>query len=211
MAVVKFEALKWLAGRIACAIPELDGRICVGQSPPNHGLTFPSLAIVPVGKWRRIVYQDDDQVFYQSPGRIVVELGRHEVMVQLQIGCATPSERYTLEQRVEMEVFDATEGHPGIVFGGVPALAEEFGDVQVSAELDDDEWNDLKAFQGQSWSYMDARLFVPMLAIRKGFTIHEVVLGLTDDFASTVTPSSFNTDPNIERVTVNEDGTISPE
>lgn len=211
MAVVKIEALRWLRERIECAIPELVGKVCVGQSPPNHALGFPSLAIIPAGPWRLRIDQDDDQVFVPAPGRVIVRLGYHEVRVQLQLCTATPEERYELAQRIEMEVFQATEMHPGIVYGNVTALAEDFGEVEASAELDDEEWQDGKAFGGQSWSYIAVRVFVPALATRKGvYSMKTIKLGLTDVFGSTVTSSSFNTDTDIERVTVDEDGTISP-
>lgn len=211
MAVVKIEALRWLRERIMCAIPELDGKVCVGQAPPNHGLGFPSLAIIPVGKWRFYPDQEGDDVFQPGPGRSIVRLGRHEVMVQLQLACNTPDERYELAQRVEMNVFQATEGHPGIVYGNVVPLAEDFGKVEASAELDDEEWHDGKAFGGQSWSYITARVFCPALGTRHGvYSMKEIQLGLTDVFTSDVTATSFSTDPTIERVTVAEDGTISP-
>lgn len=211
MAVVKIEALRWLRERIECAIPELAGHICVGQAPPNHQLGTTSLAIVVAGPWRFRVDQDDDQVFVPAPGRVVVRLGYHEVRVQLQLVAPTPDERYELAQRIEMEVFNATEMHPGIVYGNVAPLAEDFGEVEASAELEDEEWIDGKAFGGQSWSYIAAKVFVPALATRAGvYSMKTIKLGLTDVFDSTVTPSSFNTDPSIERVTVAEDGTISP-
>lgn len=211
MAVVKIEALRWLRTLIECAIPELAGKVCVGQSPPNHQLGFPSLAITPIGKWRFFPDQEDDQVFVPAPDRVIVRLGRHEVMVQLQLAATTPDERYELAQRVEMEVFQATEGHPGIAFGDVLPLAEDFGAVQASAEMEDEEWHDGKAFGGQSWSYLEVRVSVPALGTRKGvYAMKELQLGLTDVFGVDVTASSFSTDPTIERVTVADDGTISP-
>jgi hypothetical protein len=208
--VIKLEALQLLADRITCAIPELAGHVCVGQAPPNHELAFPSLAICPAGRWRYLPDQDDDVVAAPQPDVAVVRLGRHEVLLQLQLATATQGDRYRLEQEIE-QVFFATEMHPGIVYGEVSTLAECFGRFQASFMLDGEEWEDGKAFAGQAWSYILVQATIPALARRAGvYEIKEIRLGLTEVFGSTVTPASFNTDPTIERVSIDDDGTVTP-
>lgn len=209
MAVIKLEALRYLADRITCAVPALEGHVCVGQAPPNHGLGFPSLAIIPAGRWRFMADQDDDQVASPDPSRVVCRIGYHEVTLQLQLATATPAERYQLEQDIE-QAFFATEGHAGIIFGDVRACEEDFGAFEASFLLESDTWQDAKAFQGQSWSYLEVLGHIPALVSRGAtYSMNEIRLGLTEVFGSSVTAASFTTDNDIERVLVGDDGTIT--
>ena len=210
MAVVKIEALKYLADLLKAAIPELEGKICVGQAMPNHDLAFPSLAIVPVGRWRFIPDQDgDDTGVSPLPDRVVMNVGRHDVTIQLQLACATQDQRYELEQQIE-RFFLGTELHPGVVFGAVNACEDDVGEFVASFMLDDSEWQDGKAFQQQSWSYIDVLASIPALVTRAGvYTMNEIQLGLTEVFSPNPTSATFTTDATIERIVVQDDGSIT--
>ena len=208
MAIIKIEALKYLAAELATLVPELEGHICVGAALPNHDLALPSLAIVPAGGWRWSADQEDE-VGSLGPDRAVVRVGVHEVTLQLQLSAATPEERYVLEQAIE-QAFFATEGHAGIIFGDVKACEDDFGVFQASFMLDETTWRDGKAFTNQLWSYLEVHGSIPALATRAGaYAMNEIRLGLTEVFDTTVTIATFTTDTDIERVRVNADGTIT--
>src|ERR1041385_5148597 len=97
MAVVRLEALRALECAITQAVPELAGRICPWPGLPNHNLMFPSLAIVPV-RWR---YMPDQAWagFSPSPSSVVMNVGKHEALIQLRLVDATPAGRAPIEER----------------------------------------------------------------------------------------------------------------
>lgn len=209
MAVIKLEALRYLRDRIVCAVPELDGKICVGQALPNHDLEFPSLAIVPAGRWAFYPDQEDDAVFTPAPDRVVCRVGRHEITLQLQIGALSQEQRGELGQQVE-QLFYSQEGHPGIIYGAVTACAEEVGPFHASFMLESEDWEDSKAFENQLWSYIEVRASIPALATRFGaYSINELRMGLTEDFGLVVDAAVFNNSTKIARVRINADGTFT--
>lgn len=211
MAVIKVEALKFLAERIACAIPQLEGKICVLQAFPNHNLGFPSLAIVPAGKWRFYPDQDGDDVFAPQPGVAVFNIGRHEISLQLQLATASQDERGLYEQLIE-QCFYQEEFHPGVLYGAVKGCEEDVGPFTASYLFEGTSWEDDKAFQNQSWSYIEVTGSIPALVSRRGiYRIQELQLGLTEVFGTTITAETFNTDSDVERVDIGEDGSITPQ
>jgi len=208
VAIIKIEALKYLAAELERLVPELEGLICVGQATSNEELRQPSLAIIPAGGWRWSPDQEDE-VGSLGPDRAVVRVGVHEVTLQLQLTAASPEARYVLEQAIE-QAFFATEGHAGIIYGDVRACEDDFGVFQAAFMLDETTWRDGKALGAQFWSYLEVHGSIPALATRVGaYAMNEIRLGLTEVFDTTVTIATFTTDTDIERVRVNADGTTT--
>lgn len=205
MAVVRIEAITQLAKAIGLVLPELAGRICLGQADPRKPLAFPSLAIDPV-RW---VYHPDQALeVFESTHAVVINVGRHQGDVQLIVGAATLAERWTMEQTL-IDLFLSTPLHPGILITPVTAC-EHLGPFKAVWELESDEWRDERAFSQAFYSQLMLTATLPALVTRhETYTIDQLQLGLH------VTPTPNDGDPpaitdtTVELVTVNEDGTIT--
>ena len=208
MAIIRLEALTALKVAIECAVPELKGQICVGQPFANRDQSFPAVSLYPV-KWTYHPEQAEDRPGGGAQDRAVVAVGRHQSIIQIRIGAATPHKRDELEQKV-LDLFLNTQLHPGVLL--TPVLkCKALGEFLAAWELDEDEWDDDKAFDNQAWSQITCLGIIPALTTYGNApTISEIQLGLTHEFGTTVTPATFNTDPTIEIVEVNEDGSITP-
>lgn len=206
MAVVGIEAIRYLAKAIMCVIPELSGRICLGQADPRKELALPSVTIDPV-RW---TYHPDQalEVYEPAPNAVVMNVGRHESDVALNIGAKTTSKRYELEQKI-LNLFLETPLHPGILFGQVTAC-ECLGPFVAVWELESDEWRDDRAFDQQFYSQIMLTATIPALVTRRDvYSIEQLQLGLN----MTADPQDGDppaiTDLSVDLVQVNEDGTIS--
>lgn len=205
MAVIRIDALRRLERALVCAAPMLEGKVCVGQQAPGTTLAFPHLVIDPL-RWRYVPDQAD--IVVELPGdRVVVNVGRHEATVQIRVGAATPAERADLEQRL-LDAFLSTDLHPGVIITEItdcPAL----GSYVASWELEDDEWQDEKAFDLQFYSLINATGIIPALATRRGvYTITDLRLGVAD-YGTLTPPTPFQSTAAVEVVRVNEDGTFT--
>ncbi len=206
MSVIRLEALRRLEELIVCAIPELDGKVCVGQAPSGKDLTFPNLSLDPV----RMKYFPDQALesFEPNQNTVVMNVGRHEGLLQIRIGAATLTKRYELEQAM-MDLFLSTPLHPGVLFSQVTSCPS-LGPFTAAWELDEDEWRDEKAFNNQFYSEITCLGIIPALVTRRdAFTIEQLQLGLTHEFGTVINSSNFNNNPDVEVVQINEDGTIT--
>jgi hypothetical protein len=206
MAIVRLEALRELEKLIVCAIPELKGKVCVGQQGAGHDLAFPHLTLDPT-KMRYVPDQADESA-EPAPNTVVMNVGRHEGILQIRIGAASLFQRYELEQKV-IDLFLETPLHPGIIFSQVTSCPT-LGQFTAAWELDEDEWQDMAAFSNQFYSMITCLAIIPALVTRReAYTIKQLQLGLTHDFNTAFDEVSFNDDPPVEVVQINQDGSIT--
>lgn len=206
MAIVRLEALRGLEQAIVCAIPELEGKICLGQAEAGHTLGFPSLVMDP----RRWTYFPDqaEEVFEPSPDAVVMNVGRHEADIEIRIGAATHHKRMELEQKI-IDLFLSTPCHPGVLFATI-TRCEALGPWLAAWELDADEWRDERAYDQEFYSHVTVKGIIPALVTHRGvYTIEQLQLGLDVTATPDSTPApAFG--PPVEVVQVNENGTITP-
>jgi hypothetical protein len=209
--IVRIEAFRALERLLACEIPELDGHICTGQSPAGEIQEYPSLTIDP----GRLTYEPHQALeVAKLPGaRAIYNVGSHDGPVSLRLVATSVGERWTLEQKV-LDVFlsqldEEGFGRPGVLVVPVSGCSNLSRQV-ATFELDEDEWNDARAFDRRYESVITLRASLPALATRCGvYTIHDLRLGLTADMATAFTPSTM-VPPAVEVVRVEEDGTMTP-
>ena len=206
MSIIRIEALKSLSAKIQCDIPELSGRICVGQSTSGHKQGYPSLAIDPV----RFRYSPDQArvVAEPSPDLAVLRVGRFEGTVQMRLTAASLFDRASIEQKILNIFLGDRDGGPGVLMSRAVSCRDTYGDIDCAWELDSDEWQDEKAFDQTYRSFIVINAVIPALATRAGvYRVNQLLVGQSD-LASTVTPSSFLTDPAVEVIQINSDGTF---
>lgn len=204
--IVKLEALRILMAEIDTAIPELKSKTEVHQVPPDYKSGFPRVAIVAGGKFRYQARQEAEHIRV-SPSAIVVNVGSWSTTAQLRLACATPFERHALEQKLE-SLFWRTENRPGVLLTTVtecPAL----GDILASFDIGDTDWEDEAAFASLYWSVLSLDVTIPALVTRAGvYSLNELRMGITDDFGLAETSAAFDT--LTQKVSINEDGTVTP-
>src|SRR5512141_1557987 len=171
--VVKLTAIETLVGVIHAGVPELkpyteaSGRIWdpvkVIQVPPDQKIKLPCLAIVP-SKFR---FDSIQERIHSEPDltTAVFDVGTWSCTMQFRVGCATPAERYKIEQKVA-DLFMQREGAAGLLM--TEAADPMLGDYLASWELDDAEWNDDKAFSNQHWAVTTFTGTIPALVTRTG-------------------------------------------
>lgn len=204
MAIVRLEVMKALQAVIAAAAPGLE--MVVGPPNAERKVCFPSLAIHPT----RFRFDGGQESHYFSPdsSHEVVHVGTHEATLQLRLLTATPGERYALEEKL-INMFFATEGHPGVLLTLVPALNAQFGSFQVAWELEDDEWADEKAYADILGSVITVTAIVPALATRAGvYNQDELFLAFSEEMLRPFTTGTL-LPPLVEVIEINEDGSIS--
>jgi hypothetical protein len=205
MAIIRLDALRALANCIQENIPELKTKVCPSQASANKRMTFPHLAIQAIG----FKYFPDQALGVHEPSatKLVVNVGRHEGIVQLRLGSAARQRRYDYEQRI-LDLFLSEPLHPGVLLTPVTSCTK-LGDWMASWELEEDEWNDEMVFDNAWFSIMTITGQLPALVTRCGVhTIEQLRMGLTEDLTTEFDASSFDTSPDIERVLINEDGSL---
>ena len=200
MSVIRTHALDLLAQCIATYVPELKGKICAGPTEAPKVRQWPHLSIWPV----RFKYYPDQAHQHKELGstRVVMNVGRHEALVQLRLGANTHNQRLALEEKL-LNVFLRTPGRPGVLVNFIPNCH----DATVAWELDEDEWENELAFSKKWFSIMTVLGQIPALVTRDSvYTIEELRLSLTEDLSTdfTTLPSSA-----VETVSVEEDGSIT--
>ena len=206
MAIVRIEALAALRTALECHVPDLRDRICVGQAPDGKEQGFPHLSILPHPGERWRFYPDQEtEVRRIAPGLVLVNVGRWEGVIQLRIGAATAAERNRLEAQV-IDAFLATEGHPGIILTRVTSC-ELLGEWLAAWALAEDSWDDEKAFDRELYSTIEVDGTIPALTTRKGYTIRQLKLGLTD---MTTPALAAIAGEGAEVVAIQPDGRIVP-
>jgi len=205
-AIVKLEALKALGAFIESQIPELKGKTEIHQVPPDYKMGFPRLAIVAGGRYRYEPRQEG-YVTRTSATAIVVNVGSWETVVQLRLACATPAQRYDLEDRLSA-LFWRVENRPAVLLTTVTAC-QQLGDILAAWDIGDTDWNDEMAFSSQFWSVLTLEATIPALVTREGiYSLDELRLGITDEFDTPETSAAF--DALATKVLLNEDGTVTP-
>lgn len=202
MSVLKLEALDRFAECIRAAVPELLD-ICPGPADAPARQMWPHLVINPVS----FKYFPDQALDWKSVGAssLIVNVGRHEGLIQLRLGATTNYQRAEIEQKI-IDLFLATPMHPGIILMDIPAC----NDARIAWELDGDEWQNERAFDKAWYSVMTVMLQLPALVTRTGaYTIRQLQLGITDKFDEVFSATTFNTSEKIEVVQVNANGTIT--
>lgn len=201
MAVVRLEALRALRAAIECAIPELEGKICAGQSPVDRDRPALSLAII-VG---RLGYEpdQDEPRFEPAVDKLVVNVGRHEGPVKLALTAPTLGQRYELEQRlIDLFLAGDGEGSPGVLTTPVTSCPE-LGEFVAAWCLDSDEWDDEKVFERRFVAEITLTATIPALVTRCGvYRITDLRLGLAE--------FGVPTSSTVETVRINVDGTTTP-
>lgn len=200
--IIRIEALGRLARAIEACVPELKGQICAGPAEAPHRLSFPSLSINPV----RFQYFPDQARVWCSPSasRVVLDVGRVEGTVQLRLGTTTAKQRYALEQAILEKIFWSDPDRPGVA---VYTLSNAH-DAVVAYELDENTWQNEKAFDKQWYSVMAMSLQLPALVEKGGvYNVEEVRLTLTDDLTAPIASVPANSK---ETVSVDEEGALTP-
>lgn len=208
MPVLKLEALRALQASILAAVPDLAGHIYVGQVPPNVKLCDPTLVVHAV-RWRYQPQQEVEHLASEASTTVVFNVGRHIATVQLRLYTSTPAKRYEYQELIS-NVFLGTEGHPGVLLTTVTAYPA-LGNYLAAWELQEEEWEDEKVFDSQYWGITVLNGIIPALVTRANvYTIDELRLGLTADFETVFTGSTFESSTSVEVVKINEDGTLTP-
>jgi hypothetical protein len=208
MGAIRIEAFRELAARIEAAVPDLAGKVTIGQAPSDTEPTYPTLIIVPgLLKYEPAQELEHATIGDAADGVVVFNVGSHAGPVQLRILATTVEERYTLEQQV-LDMFLAEELRPGVVIVSV-TTCPELGDWLAAFALDTDQWIDSATVEQLESSIM-VNTTIPALVTRTAvYEASELVLGTTADFAT-----AFDTDtmaaPAVEIVAIDEDGTITP-
>lgn len=202
MAVVRLEAFKTLQARIAQDIPDLE-QVLV-QRDPGKTECLPSLVITPV-RFRYYPDQEESR-FIPDRSHLVVNVGRHEGIVQLRLTAPNLTKRWEYEQRL-LDVFLGTEGHPGVLLTHVTACPA-LGDVLAAWELEDDEWDNAKAFDNRYESVIVLTGIIPALVTRAGvYPVEHLQLGLS---VATNVNTTLASATGVDFVEIQADGSFLP-
>lgn len=201
MAVIRSHAMKLLAECIALYVPELKGKIGAGPCEAPQQRQWPHLNIWPI----RFTYHPDQAAWHKDlgPSRAVMNVGRHEGIVQLRLGANTHERRLDLEEKV-LSVFLRTPGRPGVLVTPVP----DCHDATVAWELDTDEWENELAFSKKWFSILAVLVQIPALVTRDGaYSMEELRLTLTSDLTTPIDDVPASQQETAELL---EDGTVTP-
>lgn len=206
MAVVRMEALRSLASAIADQVPELGTIVAPVPAPDGMKLKKPSLAIDAVS----YTFHPDQEGRVGEVGTdvVVVQCGRHEVLLHLRVIHDSLQHRMQLEQAV-LDVFFSTPRKPGILITPVVTV-DKFGIFNAAWELDSDEWQPEKFFDREHWSFLAVVGQIPALATRAGHRLRDLRLGLAADLNLVGNATMFDgLNPAVEVVKINADGTLT--
>lgn len=207
MSVVRIEALRALAALLEAAIPELEGRVCVGVAPSGEMEEIPNVSLNP-SRWEFEPYQE---AVYEPaatlPGnRCVFDIGNHTCSVAISIVTASAAQRWELEDQI-LELF-RKQKHPLSGFrmpGTIMISVSEIPDLgawTVTYDLDTDEWIDTLALDRRYESKIMATCLIPALTIDEPvYTLQQLQLGVG---------ALSNPGLAIDLVTINADGTVTP-
>lgn len=199
MSAQRTEALLCLQADLLEAAPGLS--ICPWPVPPQHKLKFPSLGIVPV-RWK---YNPHQAVMTQArtPEGVVNNLGHHEALIQLRLVGSNPIQRADYEEKIINAFTDEENLRPGVLICEVDSIAE-LGTWRAAWTLEEEEWQDERAFDNEFWSIISLTGVLPWLRWRAAPDIRDLRLG------SATSPSQAFDDPGVTRIRVNADGTVTP-
>lgn len=211
MSATRIEALRALGAVIAAAVPELAGKVKVGQAPSGVDQTYPTLTLIPPGplKYEPAQALEHATIGEPSDGVVAFNVGTISGPLQLRLVATTIGERYALEEKVS-RVFFAELLRPGVVVVPVTSMADELGEWIASFEYASDQWIDADAFDRKLESLVIVEAIIPVIVVRTGiYEIDEFVFGFTTDLETEFTADTM-IPPGVETVRINQDGTISP-
>lgn len=204
--VVKLDALNALAAAIAAAVPALVGKITIQQEPPATIESFPNLSIILAG---RPQFSPADRELQQDLGGGVVvwNVGAWEAPLQMRLVTTNKIDRAKLEQQI-VDYALSREGAPGIVV--VPVVSATSIHWTAAFELEDNgQWMDQRVIEREFETVLTFNAVIPALTVQSNvYQIDKLVLGLTSDFTTQFTPTTF-APPAVELVVINQDGTLS--
>jgi hypothetical protein len=209
VAVVKTQSIEAFAAAIATAIPALAGKITVHQEVPATIEKYPNLAIILSSA---MAFEPAQQLMHADLGNntVVYNVGAFEGPIQLRIVATSRKERYALGAAIENWML-SREGSPGVQVVKVIDVDNPSTLSWVAAfEMDSELWDDSAAMTREYEAVATLNAVLPALVTRTPvYTIETLVLGVTSNFSTSFTPSTFGP-PDVELVTINQDGTISP-
>lgn len=205
MPVVKVDALAKLAAALA-ALPGFPSSVEVQQAPSAAIEAYPNVAIVVPSK---LVYDPAQRILQQDlgGGNVVFNVGAHEGPIQIRIVADSTLQRSTLEQ-LAINLLLGREGSPGVL--PLAITSTDLVEWVAAFEFEDSSWSDVNALEREYEAIITCNAVIPALVVVSGVTdIDTLILGMTEDFATTFTPTSFSP-PLVELVQINADGSISP-
>lgn len=224
--IVKLKALERLRDVIAGEVKDLRGKICAGPAGRDKRLKFPHVSLVPE-RFRFIPHQADERDHVRNvdrsfgPRTAIFDVGLWQGTIQIKVGSKNPEERYRLEYYIEQVFLGNVDGtapdakdiageafmRPGIILIDVP----ECDNARCAFEMEEDTWENEKVFANEWYSVMGVTANIPALVRAKGVPdMTTLELSLTHDLETVVTSvSEADAIPDIETVTVADDGTIS--
>jgi len=203
--VVKIEGLRALARALEAKVPELIGQIRVGQAPPGKPQTWPSVTLIPVGRWQHILYGAAHPIRSLPGHRTVFDCGYHQVSVQIIVAGVSYEARAELAEEVALVFRGADELRPNVLVTPITACVQ-LGDTFATFVLEGEEWDDTEAMARNFEDTLDVTATFPALSVDVVPTINQLLLGLSDRSPA---PTAFD-DPSVEVVQINDDGSISP-
>lgn len=207
MAIVKLTALTGLKSLIAAAMPGVFKTITIQIEPSPIVEQMPNLEIILPG---RMMFEPDQRDLVADLGNnvVVFNVGQWVGPVQLRIVATSPLERWALEDTLTQFLM-ARPGSPGVVVVAVTESAQL--SWAAAFEYEDSQLFDQRAQERQYEVAITCNAEIPVLVTESPvYDIDALILGLTSDFATSFDATTFKTSPQIELVTINQDGSLSP-
>lgn len=188
--LIKISALERLGEILERTVPELRGRVCAGPATRDHRQTFPNAAIVTetfrfmpeAPDEHDYLRLDDDgqpgKLRLPVPGSPVFSVGNWVGNVRIELGAETPQARYRLEHLIEQLFLGAGTGVNAAI--GDPGRFERPGTLLVDLDdvpnlwggrcsftMDDDSWQNEKAFTNEWFSWLRLDVELPVFVARQ--------------------------------------------
>lgn len=208
MPVVKVDAPNALALALTAQLAPfaLPAAIEVQTAPSAVIESFPNVSIIIPN---RMMYEPAQRLMQQDlgGGNVVWNVGAHTGPVQIRIVATDKLTRARMEQSV-IDLLLGREGSPGVFV--TPITSTDLVSWVAAWEYEDSAFMDQRAQEREYESVITVNAVIPALVVTTGVQqIDKLVLGLTENFTATFTPSSFGP-PLAELVIINQDGSISP-
>ncbi len=190
-----------IAAYFAANVTGLSGKVTAVAQGPEKVQAFPSACLLP--SQFRFEPSDPDDVYWDATtddGKVVLDVGQFEGLLEFQLYCKNKPERELYEQRI-LDLFLASEGAPGTLFIPTPTLTingyTSLHSVEVKLRLANEEWSEEFSFESRRYSFLDLEVAFPALTTRDAYTIENLQIAITHD---------LNSNTPIDEVLVLEDG-----
>lgn len=174
----RLEALRALQAAIEEGVPELEHRVFPWK--PRRPGSFPFLEMMPP-RWRYYPEQGTT-VRLTTDGKLIRDVGRDEVMLELRLTSQDPTFRGKVEADLR-NLFLDSPGHPGSLIVQVTTNADT-GPFICSWEFDEDVHSESLAQNDEFESALNIIGEVPALAVRRGVKPARTTLRPGGDIAS---------------------------